>query len=259
MYSGKHADDQPIEWRTEPAGIVFHSTESLQAPFEASEARMIQRIGRFLLDFIRTQRSYHFVIDRFGRVYRVVAEDGVANHAGRSVWADSRGVYVNLNASFLSIAFEAQTDASMPLSSAQVHAARVLTDMLRGRFGIPAANCVTHAQVSVNPWNWRIGYHTDWASGLPFAALGLPDNYAQPLPAIALFGFEYDDVFLKAVGRPWDRTRKNSSGARPIRGGCPGTGEDEDGGIEPLVNSPRGASCVINSRRKAEVGSAMRG
>jgi len=195
--------DQPVEWRTRPAGIVFHSTESLQAPFEPSEAGMIQRIGRNLLDYIRLQQSYHFVIDRFGRVFRVVSEDGIANHSGRSVWSDSRGTYVNLNASFLSIAFEAQTDASLPLSSAQIHAARVLTDMLRCRFWIPAFNCVTHAQVSVNPSNWRIGYHTDWASGFPFAALGLPDNYAQALPSVTQFGFDYDDAFVKAMGQPW--------------------------------------------------------
>ncbi len=195
--------DQPVEWRTRPTGIVFHSTESLQLPFEASEAGMIQRIGRNLLDYVRSQQSYHFVIDRFGRVFRVVREEGIANHSGRSVWSDSNGTYINLNASFLSVAFEAQTDASLPMSAAQIHAARVLTDMLRGRFWIPGSNCVTHAQVSVNPQNWRIGYHTDWASGFPFAALGLPDNYAQPVPSITQFGFDYDDAFLKAMGRPW--------------------------------------------------------
>jgi len=40
----------------------------------------------------------------------------------------------------------------------------MLTDMLRKRYGIPAGNCVTHAQVSVNPSNLLIGYHIDWAS-----------------------------------------------------------------------------------------------
>lgn len=204
VYARGLISDQPVEWRTQPAGIVFHSTESLQAPFEASEAKRIQRIGRFLLVYVKEQQSYNFLIDRFGRVYRVVHEDSIANHSGRSLWADNGGTYVNLNSSFLSIAFEAQTDASLPLSSAQLHAGRVLTDMLRGRFGIPAHNCVTHAQVSVNPWNWRIGYHTDWASGFPFSALGLPNNYGQPLPAVGLFGFDYDDAFLQAVGKPWE-------------------------------------------------------
>ncbi len=198
------AGETPFEWRTEPAGIVFHSTESHLARFEASEVHSLRRLGRNLLDYVRSQRCYHFVIDRFGRVYRVVRESDVAYHAGRSVWADGRGVYVNLNSSFLSIAFEAQTDAAKPLSDAQIHAARVLTEMLRSRFHIPVRNCVTHAQVSVNPLNMRIGYHTDWASGFPFASLGLPDNYLEAVPSMSLFGFEYDDSFLTAMGgQPW--------------------------------------------------------
>jgi hypothetical protein len=202
-FSPSDASEEPIEWRTEPVGIVFHSTESHQAPFEPSEVRYLKRIGRNLLDYVKSQQSYHFVIDRFGRVFRVVAESDIANHAGKSVWSDAKGTYVGLNVSFLSVAFEAQTDASLPLSAAQIHAARVLTDMLRGKYNIAALNCVTHAQVSVNPSNWRIGYHTDWASGFPFSELGLPDNYAQMVPSMFLFGFEYDDAFVAAAGRPW--------------------------------------------------------
>jgi hypothetical protein len=69
--------------------------------------------------------------------------------------------------------------------------------MLRGRYKILAANCVTHAQVSVNPSNMQMGYHTDWASGFPFEQLGLPDNYVRALPALWAFGFEYDPGFLR--------------------------------------------------------------
>jgi hypothetical protein len=72
--------------------------------------------------------------------------------------------------------------------------------MLRSRYGIVAENCVTHAQVSVNPSNMRVGYHTDWASSFPFERLGLPDNYARALPALSAFGFEYDPAFLQATG-----------------------------------------------------------
>ncbi len=191
-------------WRTQPSGIVFHSTESHQAPFEPDEVHQLKRLGRNLLEYVRSQQSYHFVIDRFGRVFRVVHESDAANHAGRSVWSDSSGVYLNLNGSFLSVAFESQTDASVPVSAAQIHAAKVLTDMLRGAYGISASNCVTHAQVSVNPSNMRIGYHTDWAAGFPFAELGLPDNYSQPVPSMLLFGFDYDEAFMAAAaGKPW--------------------------------------------------------
>ncbi len=76
----------------------------------------------------------------------------------------------------------------------------MLTEMLRRRYGIEAANCVTHAQVSVNPDNMRIGYHLDWASSFPFDRLGLPDNYIVPSPAIRLFGFSFDSDFEQRAG-----------------------------------------------------------
>jgi hypothetical protein len=186
-----------------PVGIVYHSTESQLAPFEEDENLRLKQLGRNLLELIRRDRAYHYVIDRFGRVFRVVEESDVANHAGNSVWADADGVYVNLNDSFLGVAFEGQTDAANELSPAQISAARVLTEMLRSRYPIPAENCVTHAQVSVNPSNMRIGSHTDWSATFPFAGLGLPDNYAIALPSVYAFGFGYDDSFTRATGTRW--------------------------------------------------------
>ena len=63
--------------------------------------------------------------------------------------------------------------------------------------------CLTHGLASVNPKKHLIGHHVDWARGFPFAAFGLPDQYAQPSPAIALFGFGYDEQFLAVMGEPW--------------------------------------------------------
>ena len=188
---------------SQPVGIVFHSTESQQAPFEAGHNEALKRIGESLVDYIRRRRSYHFLIDRFGRVYRVVAESDAANHAGYSVWADDRWLYVNLNESFLGVSFEAQTSLGHPdeeITAAQVRSGVMLAEMLRARYRIPAANCVTHAQVSVNPSNMRVGYHLDWATEFPFGEMGLPDNYAAALPSLWAFGFEYDPGFLNAIG-----------------------------------------------------------
>ena len=112
-------------------------------------------------------------------------------------------VNLNLNSSFLGIAFEAQTGAgdTVPLvNAAQLHAGRVLTEMLRAKYKIRSENCVTHAQVSVNPSNMRIGYHTDWARGFPFAALGLENNYDLSLASVSDFGFEFDNLFRQAAG-----------------------------------------------------------
>jgi hypothetical protein len=62
---------------------------------------------------------------------------------------------------------------------------------------------VTHAQVSVNPQNMRIGSHTDWAGKFPFAKIGLPDNYSLPLASLYVFGFDYDSLFLRVTGTRW--------------------------------------------------------
>jgi len=189
--------------RSQPAGIVYHISESSQAPFAAQDTPVLKRLGESLLEYIRRERSYHYLIDRFGRVYRVVAESDTAYHAGYSVWADDQFFYVNLNDSFLGISFEAHTDAAQSgeiVNPAQVRAGAVLTEMLRSRYRIPAGNCVTHAQVSVNPSNMLVGYHTDWAAGFPFAEIGLPDNYQRALPSLWAFGFSCEPAWRAGNG-----------------------------------------------------------
>jgi len=190
-------DSADFEHRIDPAGIVFHSTQSDEAPFEERHNSQLKLLGRSLLEYVREKRAYHFVIDRFGRVYRMVHEKDSANHAGYSLWADANWLYVSLNTSFLAVAFESQSRGMTP---AQMHAGRMLTEMLRAKYDIPGTNCLTHAQVSVNPGNMRIGYHTDWASGFPFFEIGLPNNYSHPLAALYLFGFDYDSTYLDVTG-----------------------------------------------------------
>jgi len=193
--------ETPGPLRTQPAGIVYHTSESHQAPFELEQNRALQRIGQELLLYVRSRRAYHFVIDRFGRVHRLVVESDAANHAGHSVWADSKWSYLDLNHSFLGVAFEARMQADQSiLTAAQLHAARALTEMLRAKYNLREENCVVHAQVSINPSNRRIGWHTDWGTGFPFREIGLPDNYQVPVPSLYLFGFEYDPAFMAATG-----------------------------------------------------------
>ncbi len=193
------------QWATQPAGIVFHTTESHLAPFEEGQNRRLKREDEGLLEYVSRNHSYHFVIDRFGRVFRIVGEADYANHAGNSVWADQTWIYVNLNQSFFGVAFEARSqpkEGELPVNAAQVHAARTLTEMLRGRYGIPAGNCVTHAQVSIYPAGRSAGYHTDWAANLPFEDLGLTNNYARPLPSVTLFGFSATALLEEARDSP---------------------------------------------------------
>jgi len=201
-FSREGTDGRASKLRFDPVGIVFHTTESHMAPFEEDQNRTLRRAGEGVLEYVRRNHAYHFVIDRFGRVFRVVRESDYANHAGHSIWADQSWVYLNLNQSFFGVAFEARSrpdDKGPPVNAAQVHAGRILIEMLRSRYKIAAANCVTHAQVSVNPSNHRAGYHTDWAVDLPFHDLGLSDNYQHPLPSVMLFGFTAD-AFAGADG-----------------------------------------------------------
>jgi hypothetical protein len=190
----------PAEYRSQPAGIVYHTTESHLTPFEEGLTRRLNQVGRNVLEILREGRSYHYLIDRFGRVFRLVEESDAANHSGNSVWADDGGIYVNLNSSFLGIAFEAQTGASDEVTPAQILGARLLTQMLRSRYSIAVENCVTHAQVSVEPSNMHVGAHVDWAARFPFEALDLPDNYTEPLASIYAFGFESTPAFVKVTG-----------------------------------------------------------
>jgi hypothetical protein len=207
VYACGREEEGPVEERTAPAGIVFHSTESATAEFRADQATRLKLLGKFLLHYVRGERAYHYLIDRFGRVWRIVRESDSANHAGHSIWADDRWTYIQLNDSFLGVSLEGQSGnaggGGETVTRAQLAALRLLTEMLRSRYSIPAWNCVTHAHVSVNPGNWQAAYHYDWATGFPFAAIGLPDNYQMPMPSLWLFGFTWDPSLVNLTGGPY--------------------------------------------------------
>jgi hypothetical protein len=197
-YQRWRLDNNAREESPAPYGIVFHTTESDPAAYEETNNRKLRRSAEGTLGYVQSQRAYHFVIDRFGRVFRTVLENEPANHAGMSVWADEKYFFVNMNHSFLGVAFDGQSrgaDGKSSVTEPQITSARLLTDVLRARYRISAANCVTHAQVSVNPGNMGVGYHTDWSAGFPFARMGLPVNYLTPLPAITLFGFGFEEHY----------------------------------------------------------------
>ena len=199
--------------RREPAGLLYHTSEGDVPPFESAFNRSLTQHTRGLLEYIRQNRLYHYLIDRFGRVYRIVSDGGVAYHAGHSIWGDGDDLYLLLNQSFLGLCFEGRWSdprggapaegGGSVITPAQLHAARQLTDWLRYHFQISDRNCVTHGLVSVNPQRHLIGHHLDWATGFPFRELGLSDKYLLPPPSIVEFGFDYDQHFLQSVGRPW--------------------------------------------------------
>ena len=201
---------EAAQWRSAPVGLVYHTTESDLADFEAANNSDLLHDGRLLLQFLRREQLYNFLIDRFGRVHRIVPENEYAFHAGYSIWSDEQGLYLGLNQSFLGVALETlrSPDGNTPqdkgVTAAQLRSTRLLTEWLRHEFRISTRNSVAHEMVSVNPDNMLIGYHTDWAGRFPFEAVGLPDNYRQSLPSVALLGFGYDEFFLETIGgRLW--------------------------------------------------------
>jgi N-acetylmuramoyl-L-alanine amidase len=211
-----------------PVGIVFHTSESDIWPLEASFNENLRDSTQRLLRYLVRNRCYNYLIDRFGRVYRIVDEETKANHAGTSIWANGKTIYLNLNASFLGVSFETRWEGgrALPITEAQLAAGRNLTEYLRQRWDIPGSMCVGHGLVSVNPQKHLIGNHMDWARGFPWAAFGLPDQYAQPPASVARFGFGYDDDFLKVLGRPWPGVLEAEAGlARDAKRA--GKGEDD--------------------------------
>ncbi|HKP13044.1 MAG TPA: peptidoglycan recognition family protein [Blastocatellia bacterium] len=190
---------------TRPLGIVYHISEGDQLPFDNEYNASLQTHSKALLEYARGHRLYNYVIDRFGRVYRVVRDEEAASHAGNSAWSDGRDLYLNLNASFIGVCFEGQSRRGKAvgadgINETQIYAARQLTAVLRSKYQIADANCVTHGLVSVNPSNKLMGYHTDWVTGFPFAAIGLTDKYETEIAAISRLGFSYDAAYLSAAG-----------------------------------------------------------
>ena len=107
-----------------PAGIVFHTTESTMEELEEHRTRRLKLLGEALLQFARKEKAYSYMIDRFGRVFRIVRESDAANHAGKSIWADGKWAYINLNDSFLAISFESESrpgDEMPVISEAQIN------------------------------------------------------------------------------------------------------------------------------------------
>jgi hypothetical protein len=86
------------------------------------------------------------------------------------------------------------------LTEAQLVSGRLLTQVLRSRYQIEDANCVTHGIVSVNPTNMLICFHHDWARGFPFEAMGLSDKYRVAPASVTEFGFTYDEEVLARLG-----------------------------------------------------------
>lgn len=196
---GTQATDMTAQHQ--PVGIVYHTSESDLIPFIAANNDSIEVHTRGLLEYAQRHKSYNYIIDRYGQIYRIVRDEQAADHAGHSIWGDRQNVYVGLNDSFLGVCFETTTKAGADeqLTEAQLIAGRLLTAILRSSYQIDDTNCVAHGLVSVNPSNMLIGYHHDWVRNFPFEAMGLSDKYKVAPASISEFGFTYDGELVSRL------------------------------------------------------------
>lgn len=230
----KNSNQPPLKWHqaNKVSGILYHASESDIFPFIPEMNKSIKRYSKALIRYIKQKKSYHYFIDRFGRVYRLVQEGHAAYHAGNSIWADDEWIYLNLNHAFIGICFEGKdfekiavekpgerrkTPGVSPdirpveissFNEAQLRSGKELTDWLRVKYNISQNNCVPHALASVNPKKMLIGYHLDLSRGFPFDQFGLSDKYNESLPSMVEFGFSHDNYFEKIFdGRIWPGIR----------------------------------------------------
>lgn len=198
------SDTDGDQMRNNIVGIIYHTPESEMVSFTPDNNEAIQKRSRGLLEYIRDHKSYNYLIDRYGEIYRVVRDEHAANHAGDSLWADSKNTYVLLNESFLGVCFESRFEGAASLDEiltpAQITSGRALTDVLRTKYSIDDANCTTHGLVAVDPEKMLIARHHDWVRNFPFEAMGLSDKYKIQPPNMIDYGFTYDEAVLTKLG-----------------------------------------------------------
>ena len=192
--------DLPVQHQI--VGLLYHTTEGELVDFKPDNNSDLQRRSHGLMSYVKKEKSYHYVIDRFGQIYRIVRDNQAGFHAGHSIWSDNKYTYVSLNESFLGVAFETNTsaDAEAQLTEAQLLAGRQLTAILRSRYNIEDANCTTHGLVSISQGNMLIGYHHDWAHNFQFEAMGVSDKYPIPPATVGKYGCGWGEEILTKMG-----------------------------------------------------------
>jgi N-acetylmuramoyl-L-alanine amidase len=96
---------------------------------------------RTLTDPLR-EVSAHYVVARDGTVFQLVDERKRAWHAGKSKWGND----TDLNSS--SIGIELDNDGDEPYADKQITSLLALLADIEGRYPIPAANFVGHADIA---------------------------------------------------------------------------------------------------------------
>lgn len=92
-----------------------------------------------------SKASTHYLIDKTGHIYQLVADDQVAWHAGRASW---HGV-TTINERSIGIELENANDGRDPYPATQLAACHDLCQSLIARFNIERADVVRHLDVAM--------------------------------------------------------------------------------------------------------------
>ena len=119
--------------------------------------------------------SAHYLIDEAGRIYRLVAEDKRAWHAGRSFWAGERDI--NSASIGIELANPGHEWGYRAFPEAQMAAFEALAHAVLARHAIPPQRVLGHSDVAPKR-KWDPGELFDWTR-LARAGIGL---WPQPGP-----------------------------------------------------------------------------
>jgi hypothetical protein len=111
-------------------------------------------VGGVIAEYKEYEVSPHYLIDRTGKVYRLVEDKNIAYHAGESKMPDGRTGVNNF-----SIGIEMLTTKKDKLTDAQYSALKLLIADLKGKHKI--TNVLGHNQIAPgrkdDPWNFEWG------------------------------------------------------------------------------------------------------
>ncbi len=122
--------------------------------------------GRADLTWLRSKESAvsaHYLVDRDGRIYQLVADADRAWHAGTCAL---RGVVTDMNARSLGIELVNDGTGRTPYTEQQYRALEALVPYLVTTYGVPPENVVGHKEVAL-----PAGRKTDPSANFDFARI----------------------------------------------------------------------------------------
>lgn len=171
-----------------PNFVVIHHT---------AQESLDQTIKTFTVK--RTSVSSHYVISRDGKVVQMLNDYLRSWHAGRGRWGND----TDLNSS--SIGIELDNNGSEYFSEMQIESLLKLLKILKGKYNIPTANFIGHADLApgrkVDPspyFPWKrladegYGFWFDEAIMQPGYQGKLPENF-NPIDALRIIGYDVTD------------------------------------------------------------------